>query len=57
MANENRYSSTCSDWSIRSYLGQDRRHIKKLGENVAIDIIQKTALLGSARILRKVLSL
>ena len=33
------------------------RHIEKLGVKIAIDIIQKTALFGSARILRKVLSL
>ena len=32
------------------------KHIKKLGVKIAIDI-QKTALLGSARILRKVLSI
>ena len=33
------------------------KHIKKLGVKIAIDVIQKTALLGSARILRKVLSI
>ena len=33
------------------------KHIKKLGVKFAIDVIQKTALLGSARILRKVLSI
>ena len=32
------------------------KHIKKLGVKITIDVIQKTALLGSARILRKVLS-
>ena len=33
------------------------KHIKKLGVKIATDVIQKTALLGSARILRKVLSI
>ena len=33
------------------------RHIEKLGVKIAIVIIQKTAVLGSARTLRKVLSL
>ena len=33
------------------------KHIKKLGVKIATDVIQKTALLGAARILRKVLSI
>ena len=37
--------------------GKFVQHIKKLGVKIAIDVIQKTALLGSARILRKVLSI
>ena len=38
-------------------LDKCERHIEKLNVETAIDIIQKTALLGSARILRKFLSL
>ena len=33
------------------------KHFELLGVKIATDFIQKTALLGSARILRKVLSL
>ena len=32
-------------------------YIKRIGVNVRLEIIQKTALLGTAKILRKVLSL
>ena len=31
MANEKRYGSTCSDWSVRSYLGQVRKAYRKVG--------------------------
>ena len=34
-----------------------KRHLEKLEKNIEMNIIQKTALLGTARILRKVLSL
>ena len=32
-------------------------YVRKVGTNIRLEIIQKTALLGSARLLRKVLSL
>ena len=38
-------------------LDKFEKHIEKLGVMIATDVIQKTALLGSARLLRKVLSL
>ena len=34
-----------------------KEYMKRIGVNVRLDVIQKTALLGTAKILRKVLSL
>ena len=34
-----------------------KEYIKRIGVNVRLEVIQKTALLGTAKILRKVLSL
>ena len=34
-----------------------KEHMKRIGVNVKLEVIQKTALLGTAKILRKVLSL
>ena len=34
-----------------------KEYMKRIGVNVRLDVIQKTALLGTANILRKVLSL
>ena len=57
MANEKCNSSACSNWSLGVISDKFEKHIKKLGVEIATDVIQKIALLGSARILRKVLSL
>lgn len=34
-----------------------KKYMKRIGVNVRLEVIQKTALLGTAKILRKVLSL
>ena len=34
-----------------------KKYMKQIGVNVSLEVIQKTALLGTAKILRKVLSL
>ena len=34
-----------------------KEYMKRIGVNVRLEVIQKTALLGTAKILRKVLSL
>ena len=40
--------------SVRSEI---KEYMKRMGVNVKLEVIQKTALLGTAKILRKVLSL
>ena len=37
--------------------GNARRNLEKLGINLSVDVVQKTCLLGTARILRKVLDM
>ena len=34
-----------------------KKYVKRIGVNVRLEVVQKTALLGTAKILRKVLSL
>ena len=54
MANEKgRFDSHCS-WSIKNYKTKFEKYIESLGIEIKIEHVQKSALLGTARIIRKV---
>ena len=43
--------------ALGTVTGNVRRHLEKLGINLSVDVLQKTCLLGTAHILRKVLDI
>ena len=43
--------------ALGTVTGNVRRNLEKLGINLIVDVVQKTCLLGTARILRKVLDM
>ena len=44
-------------WALGAVSVNFKEYMKRIGVNMRLDVIQKTALLGTAKILRKVLSL
>ena len=43
--------------AVGTVTGKVRRNLENLGINLSVDVVQKTCLLGTARILRKVLDM
>ena len=47
----------CGGWSAQHHSESTGERINEIGTNVRIDLLQKTTLLGTARILRKTLKI